>query len=68
MVRLMKIAAFAAGALMFSAFPVFAQDLALPGVDLDPFHILTPAAPPAAAAAPAAEHHHHHAHHHASKH
>ena len=72
MVRL-TIAVFAGCALAFSAFPVVAQDLALPvlGLDLDPF---TPAPPPAAALA-AAHHYHHshrhhprHGHHHASKH
>lgn len=76
MVRSLTIAVFAGCALAFSAFPVVAQDLALPvlGLDLDPFHIFTPAPPPAAALA-AAHHYHHshrhhprHGHHHASKH
>ena len=77
MVRSLTIAAFAGCVLAFSAFPVVAQDLALPGLglDLDPFHIFTPAPPAAAAAAAVAHHHHHlhrhyprHGHHHASKH
>lgn len=75
MVRSTRIAAFAACALAFSAVPALAQDLALPGLDLDPFHIFTPA--PAAAptaTAPVAHHHHHHhshahhGHHHGAKH
>ena len=64
MVKAFKVVALA-GALAFVAAPAFAQDLGLPlvgqlpvvgdgagGLDLDPFHIFTPA-PEAAAAAPA---------------
>lgn len=43
-----------AGALSMAAVPAFAQD-----VDLDPFHIFTPAP---AAPAPRTMHHHHHHH------
>lgn len=51
-----------AGSLMLAAAPAQAQDL---NVDLDPFHIFTPA--PEAPTAPAVvvhHHHHHHWHHH----
>lgn len=44
-----------AGALSFSVAPAFAQD-----IDLDPFHIFTPAPEAAPAPAPMMHHHHHH--------
>ena len=62
MVRYMKIAAFAGGSLIFSALPVFAQVPNPLGIDLDPFHIFTPAPPPPGA--PVIIHHHHFHHHH----
>lgn len=64
MVRFTKIAVLAGGALILSALPTLAQDLNPLGIDLDPFHIFTPAPPPGA---PVVEHHHHHHHHHAHK-
>ena len=62
MVRTFKSLALA-GARTMAAVPAFAQDINLNplGLDLDPFHIFTPA--PAAPAAPAPmmmKHHHHH--------
>lgn len=64
MVRFMKIAAFAGGSLIFSALPVFAQVPNPLGIDLDPFHIFTPAPPPPPVVAPVVVHHHHHHWHH----
>lgn len=46
-----------AGALMMVAAPAFAQDANVLGLDLDPFHIFTPAPAPAAAPAPMMKHH-----------
>ena len=79
MTRFIRIALLAGGASLLAGAPVFAQDLnalnPLPGlggalgIDLDPFHIFTPAPPPAppapVAEAPAPRHHHRHrlAHH-----
>ncbi len=83
MQRFIRMAVVAGGASLLAAGPVFAQDLnALNplqglGIDLDPFHILTPApapAPPPAAPAPRGHRHHHfahrvaHRHHHAGAH
>lgn len=54
-----------AGALTLLATPVFAQDMMMPNIDLDPFHILTPAPAAAPAAMPMMHHKHmmmHHKH------
>ncbi len=68
----LRIAVLAGGASLLAASPVFAQDLnalnplAGLGLDLDPFHIFTPAAqptPPAPAAEAAAPHRHRRLHH-----
>lgn len=62
MVQKIKLAALA-GAFAILATPVLAEDIATPlgPLDIDPFHILSPApaAAPAAAAAPAPKKHHH---------
>lgn len=83
MKRFIRMAVLAGGASLLAAGPVFAQDLnALNpltglGIDLDPFHIFTPAPPPPPAGVPPAPgpargHRHHHlhaaAHHHAAGH
>lgn len=61
MVRMLKPLALVGAALFLSAAPAFADDLNLNplGLDLDPFHIFTPAPPPPAPA-PMKHHHHHH--------
>ncbi len=77
MVKHIKVAVLA-GALAFVAAPAFAQDLVVPGLDqlgagvtgftngldLDPFHIFTPAPEAAPAAAPMMKKHHMMMHHH----
>ena len=63
MVRFIRITAVAGGALVLSALPVFAQVPNPLGLDLDPFHIFTPA-PVVPAAGAGVIHHHHHWHHH----
>ncbi len=73
MKRFLKIAVLVGGASLLAASPVFAQDLnALNplsglGLDLDPFHIFTPAAPPPAAAEAPAPHRHRRLHHAAAR-
>ena len=72
----LRIAVLAGGASLLAANPVFAQDLnalnplAGLGLDLDPFHIFTPAVPPASAGpeGPARVHHHHRLHHATARH
>lgn len=79
MKRFIRMAVLAGGASLLAAGPVFAQDLnalnplAGLGIDLDPFHILTPAPPPPPAGLPAPgpagpRHRHHHRLHHAGAH
>ncbi|WP_158811393.1 hypothetical protein [Beijerinckia sp. L45] len=60
MVRMFKPLALVGVALFLSSAPAFADDIDLNplGLDLDPFHIFTPA--PAPAPEPVKHHHHHH--------
>jgi hypothetical protein len=62
MVRMFKPLALVGAALLLSAAPAFADDINLNpmGIDLDPFHIFTPAPPPPPPPAPMMHHHHHH--------
>jgi hypothetical protein len=63
MVRMFKPLALVGATLLLSAVPAFADDMNLNplGLDLDPFHIFTPAPPPPP---PAPMMHHHYHHHH----